>query len=78
MQSKVYVAVVARYSPEGELRPLSVQWEDGRSFSIDRILDVRRAASLKAGGAGIRYTVRLGRHETYLFLEEDRWFVQRR
>ncbi|MFR1759622.1 MAG: hypothetical protein ACLSX2_07955 [Christensenellaceae bacterium] len=78
MQSKVYVAVVARYSPEGELRPLSVQWEDGRSFSIDRILDVRRAASLKAGGAGIRYTVRIGRHETYLFLEEDRWFVQRR
>ena len=78
MQSKVYVAVVARYSPEGELRPLSVQWEDGRSFSIDRILDVRRAASLKAGGAGIRYTVRIGRHETYLFLEEDRRFVQRR
>ena len=78
MQSKVYVAVVARYSPEGELRPLSLQWEDGRSFSIDRILDVRRAASLKAGGAGIRYTVRIGRQETYLFLEEDRWFVQRR
>ncbi len=78
MQSKVYVAVVVRYSPEGELKPLSVQWEDGRSFSIDRILDVRRAASMKAGGAGIRYTVRIGRHETYLFLEEDRWFVQRR
>ncbi len=78
MQSKVYVAVVVRYSPEGELKPLSVQWEDGRSFSIDRILDVRRAASIKAGGAGIRYTVRIGRHETYLFLEEDRWFVQRR
>ena len=78
MRDKVYVAVVARYSPEGELRPLSVQWEDGRSFSIDRILDVRRAASLKAGGAGIRYTVLIGCRETYLFLEEDRWFVQRR
>lgn len=78
MRDKVYVAVVARYSPEGELRPLSVQWEDGRSFSIDRILDVRRASSLKAGGAGIRYTVRIGCRETYLFLEEDRWFVQRR
>ena len=78
MRDKVYVAVVARYSPEGELRPLSVQWEDGRSFSIDRILDVRRAASLKAGGAGIRYTVRIGCRETYLFLEEDCWFVQRR
>ena len=78
MRDKVYVAVVARYSPEGELRPLSVQWEDGRSFSVDRVLDIRRAASLKAGGAGIRYTVRIGCRETYLFLEEERWFVQRR
>ncbi len=78
MQSKVYVAVLVQYSPEGELRPLSVQWEDGRNFSIDRILDVRRAASLKAGGAGIRYTVCIGRYETYLFFEAGRWFVQRR
>ena len=45
---------------------------------IDRVLDVRPAASLKAGGAGLRYTVRIGRTETYLFLEETRWFVERR
>lgn len=75
---KVFVGVTARFEPDGKIIPLSVLWEDGRTFEIDKILDVRRAASLKAGGAGIRYTVRIGRRETFLFLEEGRWFVQRR
>ena len=75
---KVYVTVVARFGPDGTLIPLSVQWEDGRLFAIDKVLHVCRAASLKAGGSGIRYTVLICRRETYLFLEEDRWFVERR
>lgn len=75
---KVYVAVNARFEPDGTLLPLTVTWEDGREYEIDRILDIRRAASLKAGGTGIRYRVRIGRTETYLFLEENKWFVERR
>ncbi len=42
------------------------------------LLDVRRAASTKAGGQGIRYTVRVLGRETYLFEEENRWFVEAR
>lgn len=76
--TKVYVGVTARFEPDGRLLPMSVTWEDGHEYEVDRILNVRRAASLKAGGAGIRYTVRIGRTETYLFLEEDKWFVERR
>ena len=75
---KVYVTVVAKFDPDGKLIPLSVEWEDGRLFTVDKVLDIRRAASLKAGGSGIRYTVMICRKETYLFLEEDRWFVERR
>lgn len=75
---KVYVAVDARFEPDGKLLPLKVTWEDGRDYEIDQVLDIRRAASLKAGGAGVRYTVRIGRSQTYLFLEENRWFVERR
>jgi hypothetical protein len=75
---KVYVAVRARFEPDGRLTPLSLTWEDGREYGIDRVLDMRRAASTKAGGAGIRYTVRIGAAETFLFLEENRWFVERR
>ena len=42
----------------------------------DRILDIRRAASLKAGGTGIRYTCRIRGREKYLWLEETRWFIE--
>ncbi len=75
---KVYVAVKVRYHPDGRIEPLSVVWEDGHEYEIDKVLGVCRAASLKAGGIGMRYTVRIGRKETYLFLEENRWFVERR
>ncbi|MGI6679145.1 MAG: hypothetical protein ACOX2Q_08860 [Dehalobacterium sp.] len=76
MTRKVYVDVTARFDKEGGLIPQSVIWEDGRCFEIDRVLDVRPAASLKAGGCGIRYTCRILGRETFLFLEEDRWFVE--
>ena len=56
--------------------PLSIEWEDGRSFEIDKVLDVCRAASLKAGGIGIRYTCRVRHKQVYLFKDEDSWFME--
>ena len=76
MARRAYVKVVVEYSPEGNIRPLMVEWEDGRRFEVGRLLDVRRAASTKAGGQGMRYTVRILGHETYLFEDEGRWFVE--
>ncbi len=76
MTRKVYVEVTARFDTEGKITPVSLLWEDGTRYEIDRVLDVRRAASLKAGGMGIRYTVRIGGRDSYLFYEEPRWFVE--
>ena len=73
---KRYVAVSADFSEEGKLTPTAVTWDDGRRFPIDRVLDARRAASLKTGGDGIRYTIRVGSSTTYLFFEDPRWFVE--
>jgi hypothetical protein len=56
--------------------PIAILWEDGTQFEIDKVLDVRPAVSLKAGGTGIRYTCRIEGHEKFLFLEETRWFVE--
>ena len=78
MCRRVYVKVVVECSPEGRVKPLSVEWEDGRKFEVDRLLDVRRAAATKAGGQGMRYTVRILGRETYLFEDEGRWFVEAR
>ena len=78
MAAKIVVEVVARFDTAGGLTPLWMGWEDGRRFGIDRVLDVRRAASLKAGGVGIRYTVRISGKERYLWFEDmaNIWFVE--
>lgn len=76
MSCKRYVDVIARFYEDGRLVPLAIWWTDGEKYEIDRVLDVRPAASLKAGGAGMRYTCRIQGHEKYLWLEENRWFVE--
>ena len=42
--TKTYVTVKACFNPEGEISPEAVIWEDGRSFDIDRVTEVRMAA----------------------------------
>ena len=73
---KVYVDVLAEYKTNGFVKPLWVVWPDGRQFEIDKILDVRKAASHKVGGQGYRFTCRICGKETFLFLEENRWFME--
>jgi hypothetical protein len=85
--AKVYVKVTAVFSEDGRLTPLSLTWEDGREYPIDRVLDVRPSPALKAGGQGDRYTIRTCGRESFLFFERSprltdpnlgRWFVERR
>ena len=76
-RQKVYVQVTAVFMPDGRLRPVMVTWEDGRHFEVDRVIDIRRAASIKAGGCGIRYTCMISGRPCYLFYEENyKWFVE--
>ena len=73
---KAYVGVTVEWTQEGQIIPTIIKWEDGRKFAIDRILDVRPAASLKVGGVGIRYTIRVRGKETFLFRSQYRWFME--
>ena len=75
-REKRYVKVVSATDEDGNVVPLSVEWEDGRVYEIDRVLDRRQAASLKVGGTGMRYVVRIGNATTYLFHEDPRWYVE--
>lgn len=72
---KVYVDVLAKYQASGFVKPLWIVWPDGRKFEIDRILDVRKAAS-DVGGQGYRFTCRICNQEKFLFLEENKWFME--
>lgn len=74
--SKVFITVTAEFDADGIIRPIRLAWMDGRKYEIDRILDVRQAASLKGGGQGLRYTCRICGKEVYLFCDEGKWFVE--
>ncbi|BBF41365.1 hypothetical protein lbkm_0039 [Lachnospiraceae bacterium KM106-2] len=77
--SKVYVDVIAEFTKEGTLFPIMIGWRDGRKFEIDKVKDVRRAASLRAGGVGMRYTCMISGQEKYLYYEDNNlWFVEGR
>jgi len=73
---KVFVDVVVKYTKDGQKVPLTVIWEDGRHYDIGSVIDTSRAASLKAGGQGLRYKCRINGRETFLWLEDGRWFVE--
>jgi hypothetical protein len=73
---KVYVTVLCEYQESGYVKPLMITWPDGRKFEIDKILDVRKAASHNVGGQGYRFTCRIWGKEKYLFLEDDKWFME--
>ena len=73
--NKHFTEVKAQFDLEGNILPLSMTYE-GEEYEVDRIVDIRPAASLKSGGAGIRYTCYIQGKRTYLFLEETRWFFE--
>lgn len=75
--SKVYVDVMAEFTKDGNLIPKSLKWTDGIRYDINKITDQRRAASLKAGGAGERYTCIVQNKEIYLYYEDNNmWFME--
>ncbi len=74
-EGKRYVEVTAHFSTVGEIRPLSLTFENKR-WEIDHIYRIKQSASQKAGGFGICYDCRIGDKRCRLFLEETRWFLE--
>ena len=81
---KTYVEVNSDTDTDGRQHPRYITWRDGRKLPLS-VRTAVPAASLKAGGAGIRYTVDISGHQTYLFQEDIgddsplssfRWFVE--
>ena len=76
MARKVYVKVNADFTPDGEILPRKITWENGCVYDITRIVRCVKAASEKVGGGGIRYTVLVDGQQSFLFREENKWFVE--
>ena len=84
---KAVVKVLVVVAPDRTKTPVSLTFEDGKEYPIDRVCGRRRAAATKVGGTGIRYTIMIGGRESYLYFERStnltgrnlgRWFVERK
>jgi len=73
---KAYVSVNADIDKEGVIHPRFIRWENGLIYQIEDILYKCRAASKKVGGGGIRYTILVKGHQSFLFQEGTKWFVE--
>lgn len=73
--NKEYVSVIVNVDEFGNKSPMSLVFQ-GKVYKIDRVLDVKNAVSMKVGGIGERYKVRIDGKETYMFCERGRWFVE--
>lgn len=72
---KNYIRVIAEHRPDGSIRPVKIEVDESW-YEVDRLLDVRMAASLKIGGQGIRYTCKISGKQVYLFCDDGRWFIE--
>ena len=70
---KIYVQVDSERQESGEVIPLTVSWQDGRIWNIDRVL--HSCISNDGEYEGIRYTVIIGSAEKYIYRAGHAWYV---
>ncbi len=73
---KVFVEVSATFGTDGNITPHAIVWEDGTKYEIDKVIDKKNRASMKAGGLGLRYTCRIENQQAYIFYDGEKWFVE--
>ena len=72
---KKFVKVILEIDENGGKTPKTIIYND-QKFEVDRVIDVKKCPSMKVGGIGERYTIRVKGKETYIFFENNKWFVE--
>jgi len=75
MLYKKYINVLTMIDKQGRMVPKAISWDNGAEYVIDRVLEVRNAASV-VGGGGVLYRCRILGEERNLFFERTRWFIE--
>ena len=73
---KVYVEVLARHEKYGKTTPVSITFEDGKTYPIERTTSRKQGAALHVPGQGIRYSITIRGKSTFLYEDRGRWFVE--
>ena len=71
--NKVFVQVDSKRLESGEILPVTISWQDGRIWNIDRV--IHSCAYSDGEYEGIRYTVFIGSAERYIYRAGHAWYV---
>ena len=71
--NKVFVQVDSKRLESGEILPVTISWQDGRIWNIDRV--IHSCQSPDGEYEGIRYTVIIGSAEKYIYRVGHAWYV---
>ena len=74
-REKRYVEVDVRFTPDGKIRPLAINYDKTRTYGIDRVLAVKHGTS-RLGGKGHCFTCLICGQKRNLWLERGKWFVE--
>jgi hypothetical protein len=72
----VYVDMIVDYKPTGQMIPISFIWEDGREYSVGKVINVRQGHSLKAFTSGLHYLCQKGMRRYYVYFDGERWYME--
>ncbi len=70
------VTVIAKMQENGVVIPLCIIWQDNKKYDIDRVLEIKKQASTKGGGLGLKYICKIKGIEKNLWLDGYVWFVE--
>ena len=73
--TKKYVKVLTEINEDGIKTPKVIVYNDIK-YEIDRVIDIKNRPSMKVGGIGEKYSIRIGNNITNIFFENGRWFVE--
>lgn len=77
---KTYVPVNLRVDEAGAIEVKSIEWVDPvdgkKEYPVDFCGKPQQKASMKCGGTGMCYPIRIGNRDTKIWEEEGRWFVE--
>lgn len=74
-REKRYVDVLALWRADGSCTPLAIMM-DGVRYDIDGVGEVRRAASMKVGGYGWRFSITVRGRPKHLWCDDRGWYVE--
>ncbi len=81
MYEKHYLTMIIRVDTGGNIKPVAIEWEDGRKFSVDKVLSIINAPPVHIGGLPTqKYDVIVEGRRKFLYREcaTGKWFVERR